>query len=52
MTRVDVASDPNRIGRDEVRQVAFRDDRLVIINNRAQGIRRELIWTKLEDPTR
>lgn len=49
VTRVDVASDPNRIGRDEVREIAFRDGLLVIINNRALGIQRELIWTRLGD---
>lgn len=52
VTRVDVASDPNRIGKDEAREIAFRDDMLVIINNRALGIQRELIWTKLGEPDR
>src|ERR1700758_3149222 len=31
VTRVDVASDPNRIGKDEIREVTFRDGLLVII---------------------
>lgn len=52
VTRVDVASDPKRIGQDEVREIAFRDGLLVITNNRTLGVQRELIWTKLGEPSR
>lgn len=48
VTRLDVAADPTRIGSDQVRDVFFRDDCLVIVNTRAQGVQRELTWTKLE----
>lgn len=44
--RVDVASQPARIGKNEVREVAFSDNLLVIKNNRAKGVQRELVWKK------
>jgi hypothetical protein len=50
-TRVDISSDAHRIGGDEVRQVRFEGDRLVLTppprDQRGITQHRELVWEKL-----
>ena len=47
ITTIDAAALPERIGRDEVRKLSWRDDRLVLSPpRRSDGEQRELIWAR------
>jgi hypothetical protein len=49
-TRVDAASDPARVGSDQVRQVSFDGDLMVLRPPpRPNGEHRVLIWEKISD---
>ncbi len=47
-TRVDAASEPSRIGSDQVRRLERRGDQLVLFPpTRAEGVQRELVWSRV-----
>ena len=49
-TRVDAASDPARLGSDQVRQVSFDGDLMVLRPRpRSNGEHRVLTWEKISD---
>ena len=47
ITTVDAASDPARLGTQQVRKVRFEDGRMILVPPEREGIHRELTWERV-----